>query len=742
MDIRHSQFIHSRKSTFLALIIWIGVVFLFFSPATVGNKVIAPIDCLECVFRPFADKPIENVHNHFVIDGISQYLPYKWSIKTSFEEDGYIGWNPYTFNGNPISDNTMTSPGDPFNLLYAVLPFWFAWDLSIVLQFFIAGCGMILLLRHFKIPMWGALLAAISFAFYSQFILWMYHKWVGAMVWSPFLVWALTKYKHRLINVPAIIFMSLTWRTGHLQSCVFAFILVSCVWVDEIWKKNGTWPSRKTIQHITSSFLLTGILGALLSLDVFVDTLQRMGGCKEMPFEWGINNLLTYPTLLIPTILGIPETLDAAKAFQLSLFDIKYGGGIVFILSLIGCFNKRAPRAAKILFLASILLTLTPLFTYIYSRSTVIMGLGMAWLAAWQIYDFTQVQYEPKYWKRILLVLGGLLALWLIVSIIICFFRQPLVDFLNNTLEAHTTAQRAGRAAWHELRVERFLSQILIWDWRNLILALCLISGIYCCTKIRPNHKCTRWIACVALLTYTELLVFSHTWITYSEKPDSPYLYNEPSWMVEFKTHVKDGALAIYNTSGDWDFHNNNHMSTYGIRLADGYETFRPEYLQPLHSHPLTVTNYAEAGISHIICDTKWKDAHFPGWELAMTGPDFKLYANPAYKGRYLLNGTTHITPNKRTSNSIHLTIPDHSQSITILESYHPGWKAYLSGEKLRITPTTHGGMLISLPDADINRDLTLEFHMPYRWWYHSIMLLTLLGLIIVIVKQKHHSKV
>ena len=114
------------------------------------------------------------------------------------------------------------------------------------------------------------------------------------------------------INVPAIIFMALTWRTGHLQACTFAFILVACVWVSEIWKKNNAWPAWGTIQKTTASFLLTGVLGAVLSMDVFVDTLQRMGGCKELPFGWGINNIPTYCTLLFPTSLGIPETLDLA----------------------------------------------------------------------------------------------------------------------------------------------------------------------------------------------------------------------------------------------------------------------------------------------------------------------------------------------------------------------------------------------------------------------------------------------
>lgn len=740
MKSSNSLDISSRKAWYIAIVLWLVAVLAFFSPAVFNNKVIAPIDCLECVFRPFADKPIENVHNHFVVDGISQYLPYKWSIKTSFEEDGYVGWTPYTFNGNPISDNTMVSPGDPLNLLYAVLPFWQAWDLGIILQFFIAGCGMILLMRHFRLPLWGALLAAISFAFYSQFILWIYHKWVGAMIWAPFLVWALIKYKRHLINVPAIIFMALTWRTGHLQACTFAFILVACVWCSEIWKKNNLWPSGGTILKTTISFLFTGMLGALLSLDVFVDTLQRMGGCKELPFGWGINNIPTFCTLLFPTCLGIPETLDMAKALKLDLFDIKFGGGIVFILALIGCFNKRAPRMAKVIFVISILASCTPLITYIYSRSTVVMALGMAWLAAWQLHDLTCYPLSPTIRRRITLSLTTILGLWLIASIGIYLFKEQLTELLNSHISNAISTRQVGRHAWIELRQARFIQQILIWDWRNLILLLCLILGIFCCCKIRPNQKNNSWMAIIVLLTFTELLVFSSTWVSYSEKPEGPYLYNSPSWMAEFKAHVKDGSIAVNNTASDQDFLCNNHFSAYNVRLADGYETFRPEYLAPLHPHKHIPEDYAQAGISHIISDSMYAEKNWTDWKVVMAGPDFKLHANPTYKGRYFADGTP-ITPDKRTANRIHLTIPPNAQNITILESFHPGWKAYAGDEELTITATERGGMSIALPPRASEQKLHLEFHMPYCKWYHSIMLATLLSLIVIAIRQKHSKR-
>ncbi len=741
-----------HRSSFVSVFLWLVLCVCFFSPAVFNNKVIAPMDCLECYFRPFADAPIEETHNHFVSDGVSQYLPYKWAIKKSFQEDGYVGWDPLTFNGRPIANNTMASPGDPWNLMYAILPFWSAWDWGIISQFFIAGCGMILLMRFYKMPIWAVLLAAVSFSLYSQYVLWMYHKWLGAMIWSPFLVWALLKYRNRLLNFPAIIFLALLWRTGSLQSCTFGFLIVAFVWLAELWENISSGFSVKFGARLSLSYLIVGIAAALLTLDVFVDTFPLLGGCKDMGFFWGFSNILTAVTLLFPTSLGIPETLDIAKAFGFSLFDIKFGGGVVFILALIACFNGRAPRVAKVLFIASFVAACTPLVTYIYSRSTIIMALGMSWLAAWQLYDFTQVRFNSAYWCRIVYALVAVLVLWLVASCAIIGFKEELYQILIDMMRAASGVARQGRLAWQELRVERFLSQILIWNWRNLLLIICLLLGLYCCSNIRPGRRNSPWMAAVVLLTYVELVLFSSTWITYSRKPESGLLFNAPAWMPELREHVKDGSLVAFSPTEDVQFLLENTLSAYGIRMAFGYETFIPPSIAPLRwdssqSHscvirPLRYDNaetedFALAGISHVMSDVRWGDVPLPGWKLVMQEKDFKLYANPDFKGRYFLDENMPVKANWRTCNRINLTIPAHSRSLTVLESFHSGWKAYAGEKELPIVPTERGGMQIALPTSESEYELLLEFHMLYRFWCYSIMIAVCLILGLIHLKQK-----
>ena len=735
------QYIRLHKGFIFCVLLWAVLVSLFFAPSVFGNKVIAPLDCLECVFRPFADKPIEQVHNNFVCDSVSQYLPYKWAMKESLELDGYIGWNPYTYNGSAQPENTMTSPGDLHNFLYGLLPFWTAWDMGVILQFFIAGLGMIVLLRFYKIPIFYSILAAVSFAFYSQFILWIYHKWVGAMVWAPFLTWALIKYKSRLVNVPAIIFIALMWRTGSLQSCTFVFMLVACIWGALVWKTEGNWLPKKEFYRITVSFLLTGIVGALLSLDVFVDTLPRMDGCKTMPFRWGVSHVATMFRSLFPLVAGVPQTIDFGKIVGSGLMDIRFGGGIVFILALVGLFNSKAPRIAKVIMLTSLVVASSPLCTYVYSRSTVVMALGMSWLATWQLYWMTQYANHSSLWRRIGAVLVSVMTLWLIVSVIVLIWREPLTIILNDLIQAQLDSWRAGRSSWYALRAERVLSQVAIWDWHNLLLSVGLLVGVYCCYKIAPeNRKNAIWVALITVITYAELVIYASTWVTYASEPEGPYIYEPPVWMSELKEHIDDGSVAIHNPIGDGDFWCQNTLSAYGVRLASGYETFQPKYLRPL-SAGYDPIDCAKSGISHILTDTKWKVSQFPGWNCVMKGKDFALFENPEYKGRFFVDEDKVIKPNRRTYNRIYLTIPQDAKKLTVLESYHRGWKAYYEGREVEIVPTERGGMSMTLPQTDPGCDLLLEFKMPYHKLYYSIMGVTAFWLLFVAYRQAKYAK-
>lgn len=89
---------------------------------------------------------------------------------------------------------------------------------------------------------------------------------------------------------------------------------------------------------------MSGIIGALLSIDVLAQTIPPlMEGCRPIPFLTGITHLPSLVTVLFPTLLGVPETIDLFKLMGQDLFDLKFTGGVIFVLAVLGLFNKK-PR--------------------------------------------------------------------------------------------------------------------------------------------------------------------------------------------------------------------------------------------------------------------------------------------------------------------------------------------------------------------------------------------------------------
>lgn len=726
-----------RRSFWVSCFIWAVCVALYFSPVLFAGKVLAPMDIWDCVFRPYATQPIEQVHNQFVVDAISQYLPYNYSVAQSFQQDGYMGWNPYTHNGSAMAANTMICPGDWHHGLYAFLPFWRAWDLGIILQFFIAGLGMIVFLRQQKLSGVYGLLGGISYGFYSQFVFWLYHRWVlGAMCWGPWILWALLRNKKKqVIDVPSIIFIALGFRGGHLQACLFIVLLVACVWMVDWWQRPNKW-SLKVLVMSSLPYWVSGLLACVLSLDVLAHTVPPLlEGCKSLPMMLGYTHLPSLITMVFPTLGGIPETIDLFKVMGQDLFDLKFCGGVMFILGVLGLFNKKAPVQAKVLMVISLLVAFTPLLTYFYSRSTAVYAIGCAWLAVWEL-KFLSEAPQQVFWKKWFVALGIIISVWLFCSLALAVFHQELAVYCQNLLGSHVGAKQMGRTEWMMLRVERLLAQLCIWDWRNLLLLVLLCSGLWAASRIYLNANYKKWwLAAVVICTFGEQLVVQTTWITYASQPAGNTLYPEQDWIVRLKAHVGEGSVSFISKTGGQDYLHTNHLSTFGIKQAAGYETVTPKRLQALNNFR-DPEDAAQAAISHIIVAPEDGMTELPGWRFIEHTDQYTLFANPAYKGRCFAGHDdmkTAIRPNFVTANRMDISVPSGMSQLSVLESYSPGWKALLNGkEMLPVNQSERGGMVIPLPASGEEMHVLLQYRDPNQNLYNMIMGGTL-GLLLLV---------
>ena len=687
---------------FLSALTWTALVLVFFFPVIFQGKVLAPLDVLDHLMRPWSDGAGGfGVHNAFVYDAISQYLPYNWCVFQSLQQDGSIGWNPYVYGGYALLENTMLCPGDWHHQLYRLFNFWTAWDLGIVLQFTIAGFGMLVMLRGESLPAWAALVGTVAFAFYSQHVLWIYHRWVlGASCWFPWIVWAVrrARRKNRIVDFWSVVFTALAFRGGSLQSCLFVATLVFCLFLSDGWPRPARWKPMPLLRA-AHPYAVLAVLSSVLFLDVLVDTVPPfLEGCRQLPHKGPLKAILALPTLvtaLLPTLLGTPQSLDAFKVFDCDLFDLKFAGAIPFVLALFAAFRKRAPLLPRLLFWIGLAVPFTPLVHWFYSRSTVLFALGCAWLAAWTLAHLSETIPDSA-WRRIARLGALIVSLWFLASGALLLLTPKLVPLLYRFVEKGLSSDKASRHDWMLARADAFLADLSVWSARNLVLLLLVAVGLFAVWKLstasRRRSPC--WCAILVLCVFGELFVWSRTWITFSAPPpasatavDGDLLYPEPAFASALRTEMCDGGMLwLHGSRPDFDYLQLNAQSGIGIPSLQGYETIKPRTLQP----PPNEADYdpgafAERGVSHVlVLPGALPPPGLSAWTEVLDTPAIHLFRNPAFDSRWraiLADGSSvPLTDREKSPNRHGFDLPAGTVSVHLSEPFHPAWTDAVSG--------------------------------------------------------------
>jgi len=692
---------NTSKGWILAAFAWITFLVAFFFPVIFQGNVLAPLDILDHLMRPWSDGSGGfGVHNAFVYDAISQYLPYDWTVYQSLKQDGYIGWNPYVYGGYALLENTMLCPGDWHHQLYRFLDFWTAWDLGIVLQFAIAGFGMLLMLRGEGLPAWASLVGALSFAFYSQHVLWIYHRWVlGASCWFPWIVWAVrrARRRNRLVDFWSVVFTALAFRGGHLQACLFVAVLVLCLFLSEWWKIPDKWRIEVLFRAALPYFILAGF-SAFLILDVLIDTVPPyLEGCRDLPHKSPLKALLALPTLLAsihPTALGTPQTLDGFKAFGCDLFDLKFAGAIPFVLALFAAFRKRAPALPRLLFWAGLAIPFTPLTHWFYSRSTVLFALGCAWLAVWTLTHLPEA-IPNSAWRRIAR-LGALFAsLWILASGALLLLAPQLTPPLHRFVAKGLSSGKSSRHDWMLARADAFLADLPVWSVRNLVPLILVAFGLFAAWKLSSAaRRRSPWSVVLVLCVFGELFVWSRTWITFSAPPPpsavtvgDALLYPAPEFARELRFEMHNGGMLWrHGYPQDFDYLQFNAQSGIRITSLQGFETIRPRTLKtPPNATDYDSGTFADRGISHVLVLPGAVPPHgLSAWIEVIDTPDLHLFRNPAFDSRWhaeLVDGSSvPLTDMDDSPNRHRFDLPPGTTSIRLAEPFHPGWNEALSG--------------------------------------------------------------
>lgn len=740
MDASSSETDRSRTTSRAAALCagWLALCLLFFAPALPRDRVLAPLDILDTLWKPWAQTERIEVKNTFQCDAISQYIPYDWAIYDSLRQDGFVGWNPNAHNGTAIRENAMVCPGSLRHLFYRFLPFWDAWDWGRIAHFFLAGLGMVLLLLETGIKPAFVLPGAIAFAFSSQFVVWLYSDvMLSGCCWSPWMLWSLLRLGRRATHperrwpalVPdvllAAVFIGQGLRGGFLHTVLFNGSLLVVFFLSEFSRPRSSAtaavPRRKAFA--CAAAVIGGLLLALpVLLDVVPPAIAGGHALRSHSILSGLKQLPTLVTSILPFSLGSAQTMDANKAFGGNLLDVKFAGGTMFALALLAAFDRSAPRLPKWLFVLFLAIPFTPLAKWYYSRCFVLSALGIAWLGAWRLGVQTERPRSPA-WRWILRLFSAVVAAWLLVSVALEILGPSILPKLEQFTIAHVPADRTNRTDWLVGRTARFLAEIKIWHPWNLASLLALGLGLWSASRIhRDEPRNNRFAILLLVCCFAEMALFAARTLTVSPRPDATDgPYGASPCMTRLKSHLSNGSVLFWQDESRkaFDYMQINTPSAFGIRQCNGYESIQPAKLAPQRPAAFEPEDFALAGISHVSTPPGEPFPNADAWHLVEASVNYDLYENPAFRSLFLArlaDGTeAPLFADAQTPNSIHLILPAGTQSLRIAMTHHPGWRYRLGNGSWNPLPPSQDGLLASEISLPASLQQATDLHLRFR---------------------------
>lgn len=716
-----------------ALTLIIVLVGTLFAPYLTSGRNLAPFDIVHQMFAPWrGDTQIPEVHNHFVTDAVTQYIPYRMFAEHSFQADGYIGWNPLIFGGTPQYANTMGLYFDWTMQLHRFLSFWKAWHAGLFIQFVLAGIGMFFFLRSRDCSSSIALMAALAYMTNWQFVAWIYHRWaLGSFCWMPWVLWAMEPWLDsregedslkrrslwRFTLVP--VFLALSFLGGTLQHAVFVVIACLCVFA------GSWWDASRRSQFLLTQFgrfaawgtLAVGLAGIMFvpSIQAFLENNATGHVRGAIGYESGIQqpilNALSYPFYIFPFLLGSPRSLDFWKAFSSDMFNVGFFGTIPMVLSGFALFHRNISSPAKILIVTGLLIPLTPLVGPLYHRVNLVWILGGCWAAAELLARSTSEEILSLS-RKIIWALTLFAGLWLFVGAVFQSVHVHVLDTLTAEAVLRARLSQFGYfSEWIALRSQRAGDWILpTHPYQFAALGLALLAA----WSLRLVKRSTPGGFLLAIAVFFQTTLFWWIWTTWSD-PAATYA---PPYSSALFAALKDSTRLSQENGGRSialaPFPPNT-LSPLGIAIAEGYDSIHPRRMISSSGNP-----WEFPGTTHYLAPDD--NPSPPGWTLIDRPLASCLFKNPRPDPIFSFTKLPDsepssepresLTPVNRTFNRVVLDIPTDASEIQFLENWSSGWHFRFGdhGPWQEVSMARNHSMFITVPNDRTSNQLNLQF--------------------------------
>ncbi len=349
----------------------------FFWPATIQGRCLVPADILLQFYPWKALYPDTIPHNRLLSDAVVNYYPWMCSLQNAFFHGEWPLWNPHSYCGSPLAANMASAAFHPFNLFFLVMPVEEVSTLLPFLRLFLAGMGIYVLLRTWRVPWGGSLVGGLIYTFCGVHIVWLSnYPNTNITVLMPWIFLCLDRIvvgKH-WVWTPALAALSaIQLLGGHPES---SFHLYVAAFPYVLWRLYGQWRTGVGIRALSKRVCLL-VCGGILALCIsafqlfpFLEYLPLTARYQEtiasnknmlLYLDFGEVFKLVGGTLFSPDFHGNPVDGNywGFANYNEQNAHITVCGFMFALLSIVGCRSKRGlKRVLGVIALVSFLIVI------------------------------------------------------------------------------------------------------------------------------------------------------------------------------------------------------------------------------------------------------------------------------------------------------------------------------------------------------------------------------------------------
>lgn len=360
------------REAITALIFFTFITLIFFHKIFFG-LIPLPGDLIVGAYYPWLNYKWGNysvgvpVGNPKLSDAVSLFYPFK-SLAADLVKKGELPlWNPHMFGGYPLFANVQAGLLFPTMIFYLLFSSLIAWTLQVMSQPLLASFFMYLLLRHFKLDKFSSAFGSIIYGFGGATILWIqWNTHATTSLFLPILILLVDKYlisKSFKWGILLSIFIALQIFAGYLPNIPFTFIALG-VWF--LFRSKSLLADLKILFFIILGLSLSAILllPVIELIQISQRTVETLGSSNPFLAPENIINLIA------PDFFGNPATGNFWGKGD-NMDTTIYAGAVTLIFAILGLkkfFVKTEVKFAFCLFsLALIISVSNPLSIFLYN---------------------------------------------------------------------------------------------------------------------------------------------------------------------------------------------------------------------------------------------------------------------------------------------------------------------------------------------------------------------------------------